>query len=269
MTGPDTLKQFEGPLKTKMGKAFPGTRAVFRGVDLHSTFKDATWMDLHVYSITGKRLQANQLRVLEGLCTCTSYPDPRLWNNRIAALAGSARSTGRAGLTGAMAVADASIYCGIVEITVADFLVRAYQQISAGGHLENFLQEERTRTKIIKGFGRPVATKDVDERIPFTLDLLKRENVEIGEHFKLAFDIERTLTKVLGRELPMTYSTALMAVPLDFGFAVQECYLFANIATYLGMTPGYLEALERPEGATFVMRCERLQYDGPSHRKWK
>jgi hypothetical protein len=260
--------QFEGPLPTKMGKAFPGTGAIFRGVDLHKTFKDTTWMDLYIYGITGKRLEANQLRVLDGMWTCSSYPDANLWNNRIAALAGSTRSSGCAALSASLAASDATIYGGQVAITIADFLMRAYQRVGKGESIEEIIRDERSHTRLIKGYGRPVATKYVDERLPVTLQLMKREGVEVGVHFKLAFEIECVLAKVVGRKLPMTYSTVLAAVGLDMGFSPYQCYLFGYLLFFNGMPPVYLEALERPEGATFVLRCERINYDGVERRKW-
>ena len=54
----------------------------------------------------------------------SSYPDPRLWNNRVAAFAGTARSTGHLAVAGAMAVTEASIYGGQPILKVADFLSR-------------------------------------------------------------------------------------------------------------------------------------------------
>ena len=56
------------------------------------------WVELYAFGITGLRLSPPQVKVLNALFVLTSYPDPRLWNNRVAALAGSARSTGALGV---------------------------------------------------------------------------------------------------------------------------------------------------------------------------
>lgn len=268
MNPPDTLKQYEGPFRSRMGAVFIGERAVFRGLDPHVAFKDASWMDLYVYGITGKRLAANQLRVLEGLWTCSSYPDGRLWNNRVAALAGSARSYGGAGISAALMVSDAAIIGRQVDWYIADLLVRTLQQVRAGADLVEWIREERSRNRIIKGYGRTMHPERIDERLPVALALLKREGIEPGAHFQMAFEIERALAQILGRPLPMTYSTVVTAVALDFGFSPQECYFFDYLLFSAGMPPCYLEALEKPEGASFVLRCERIDYTGPAYRDW-
>ena len=63
MSGPETLKAYEGPMRTKMGACFPGERTVFRGYDLHAEFKHAEWIDLYIFSITGRRLSQPELKL--------------------------------------------------------------------------------------------------------------------------------------------------------------------------------------------------------------
>jgi hypothetical protein len=251
-----------------MGGCFPGERAVFRGYDLHTEFRDAEWMDLYIFSITGKRLSTAQLAVLQSVWVYTSYPDPRLWNNRVAALTGSARGTGGQAVAAALATSEAALYGRQPDITIADFLARARRRTENGEVLTDVIREELARHKRLLGYGRPVATLEVDERIPVTLARMDREGVEAGPHLKLAFEIETALSAVAGRPLPMTYSAMVTAIPLDMGFTPLECYLYLLPCFVAGMTPCYLEALERPEGATFAMRCERLRYDGPPRRLW-
>ena len=93
-----TLHAHLAPLPTRMGQAFVGQRAVFRGHDLHADLKDMDWVELYVFGLTGRRFEPAQVRMLHALWVHTSYPDPRIWNNRVAALAGSARSTGNLGI---------------------------------------------------------------------------------------------------------------------------------------------------------------------------
>src|SRR5882724_1198831 len=124
MKGPQLLFDHQDRLATRMGGWFPGQRVVFRGKDLHVDLKDIDWLDLYVYGITGRRFTKEQIRVLHAIWTFTSYPDPRLWNNRVAAAAGSARSTGHLAISGAIAVSEASIYGGKPVIRAIDFLLR-------------------------------------------------------------------------------------------------------------------------------------------------
>jgi hypothetical protein len=126
MSGPQTLTDSQGPWPSRMGKAFVGTRAVFRGHDLHTELKDLDWMALYVLGITGKRFSDAQIKLLHAVWVYTSYPDPRIWNNRVAALAGTTRSTGHLGLSAALAVSEAAIYGGSIYIRAADFLNRTH-----------------------------------------------------------------------------------------------------------------------------------------------
>lgn len=267
MSGPETLEAYEGPLRTKVGACFPGERAVFRGHDLHADLKDMDWVELYVFGITGRRFSPQQIKVLHALWTFTSYPDPRLWNNRVAALAGSARSTGALGIAAAIAVSEASIYGWQPEIAAADFLVRARTKMKTGESLQEVLQQELQQHRRILGYGRPVATLQVDERIPAILARMEHEQIAQGPYLQLAFEIERGLVQ-MGRKLPINYAAVIVAIPLDMGFSPRECYLFLQPSFLAGMPPCYLEATERPEGTTFFLRCSQLHYEGPALRRW-
>jgi hypothetical protein len=262
------LEQFEGPMRTR-GQCFPGERAVFEGLDLHSTFRDADWIDLYVFSIIKRRLARPELNVLQRVWVYTSYPDARLWVNRVVAFAGSTRGTGAQGLGAGLAASEAAIFGRQPEMGAADFLVRALARRQAGEDLEQIVRDELKQYPRMMGYGRPVAAKFVDERIPATLALLEREGVPMGPHLKLAFEIEDMLEKVSGKRLPMTYSSVVVAIPLDFGFTPLQCYLYMQPSFVAGMIPCYTEALERPAHGTFALRCSRIAYDGPAPRRWE
>lgn len=262
------LFDYEGPLRTRMGACFPGERAVFRGHDLHADLKDMDWIELYAFGITGRRFLPRQIAVLHALWTYTSYPDPRLWNNRVAALAGSARSTGALGIGAAIAVSEAAIYGWQPEFSAADFLVRAHERMQAGEALPAILEQELRQHRRILGYGRPVATLQVDERIPAILARMASEQIEQGPYLRLAFEIERGLAE-MGRRLPINYGGVVVAIPLDMGFSPRECYLFLLPSFMAGMPPCYREASERPAGATFPLRCSQLHYEGPERRRWQ
>lgn len=262
------LEDFEGPLATRSGQAFPGQRAVFGGHDLHSTFADAEWIDLYLFGICGKRLSRAQLNVLQRLWVYTSYPDARLWCNRIPALTASSRGTGAQAIAAGIVATEASMY-GLGPLTgIAEFLTRAHLALQDGAALEQLVRDELAQHRHLTGYGRPMAADYVDERLPATLALLDREGIAIGPHLALAFEIEKTLTLVTGKRLPMTYAPIVSAISLDFGLTVRQAYLYQVLLLVAGMTPCYVEALERPSGATFALRCERISYDGCAPRDW-
>lgn len=263
--GPAQLAQHVDHWETRMGAFFLGERAVFRGKDLHTTFADAEWLDLYVYSILGRRLSAPQIKLLNAIWVYTSYPDPRLWNNRVVALGGTARSTAALALSAALAVSEATIYGRRPDIKTMDFLRRTRQQVDAGADLSTLLQEELRRHRTIAGYGRPVV--GTDERLPHLLRRAENLGIERGPYVELAFEIERCL--MAGRwRLRMNYAALAAAFCADMGFAPQEFYLFTFPAFLAGMVPCYLAAQEKAEGVFLPLPCDRIAYQGMPRRRW-
>src|SRR5450631_935953 len=163
MNGPQLLEQHVGRLITSAGAFFPGERAVFRGHDLHASLKDLDWLELYLFGITGRRYTPQQMKVLHALWTYTSYPDARLWNNRVAALAGTARSTGNLGIAAALAVSEAQIYGWGAALRASEFLTRARIHVDAGEDLKELVRAALESERGIAGYGRPIVS--ADERI--------------------------------------------------------------------------------------------------------
>lgn len=249
-----------------MGAFFLGERAVYRGKDLHSEFADVDWMDLYVYGFTGRHLPAAQLQLLHTMWVYTSYPDPRLWNNRVASLAGTARSTGALGLSAALAVSEATVYGRRPDIRAIDFFLRTRKQVENGADLMTVLREELERYRGIPGYGRPMVTGD--ERIPRLMQRATRLGIEPGPFVKLAFDVDRRL--MAGRwRLRMNYAAVTAAFCADFGFTAREFYLFAFPAFLAGMIPCLIEAQEKNEGTFLPLPCTRIAYNGCARRSWE
>lgn len=267
-SAPAVLAAHEGPLRTRVGAAFPGARAVFRGQDLHTTLRGAGWFDLYLFGITGRRHTPGQLRLLEAVWARTSYPDARLWNNRVAALAGSTRSTGALGLAAALAASEGSIFGRQVDLAAADFLVRARREVEAGAApLAQIVAAELEARRRIAGYGRPINRSAEDERHAPILAVARAEGLAGGPYVKLAYEVESAL--LAGRwRMRLNYGGLAAALALDVGLSPWEYYLFVFGAFLAGMPPCYLEALERPERATFPLRCSAIRYDGPARRSW-
>lgn len=267
MTQP-TADALDAPLPSRMGACYPGQRTVFRGQELHRDLGELDWMQLYVYGITGRRFEGSQARLLHLLWTCTSYPDARLWNNRVAALAGSARSTATLGLAAGIAASEATIFGWQPVMNVADFLLRAAARRGAGAAVEAIVRDELALHRHIGGYGRPVATLQVDERIPFLQASMAELGIEAGPHLRLAFEIEASLL-AMDKPLRMNYAPVLAAIPLDLGFSLRELHLFVAPCLMAGMPPCHLEALEHGEGQRFMLRCDRIDYQGPPPRNWE
>lgn len=267
MKGPSDLSAGVDSWITSMGMVFPGERVIFRGNDLFKDLRDIRWMDLLLYGITGRRFNENEVRLFEAIWSLgTSYPDPRIWNNRIASLAGTARSTCSLGIGAAIAVSEARIYGRGVDVRAIDFFFRAKRQQDAGIPLREIVSSELEKYRGIPGYGRPM--RNIDERIEPVCAVARELGLDGGEYLKLAFDVETVLLE--GRfRIKMNAAALGAALAADLGLSTHEYYLYLIPSFLGGMFPCYLEASERTEGVFLPMPCERVVYTGPTRRRWK
>jgi len=266
MSAYSDLTSSEDVLYTDMGAWFQGERVVIRGKDLFTEFKNASWIEILLFGITGKSYTQDQIKLFNGMWTlCGSYPDPRIWNNRIASLAGTARSTTALAIGAATAVSEAKIYGRGPDIRSIDFLLRTKDKIDLGIDLNEVVKEELKKHRTIAGFGRPVINKD--ERIKPMHDLAEELNLLNGDYVNLVYDVEEYLLK--GRyRMRMNIASFLAALMADQGFTVREYYQFMVLGFSAGMFPCYIDAVNKPEGSFFPLRCERINYTGVAQRKW-
>jgi hypothetical protein len=263
--GPTLLQENVGVLKSRMGTFYPGSHVIYRGHDLHKDLKDMDWVELYVFGITGRRFTREQLRLLHSIWTYTSYPDVRLWNNRVAGLAGSSRSTGTLGLAAALAISEASIFGQGSCMRAIDFLIRTRRQLDEGGDLEECIRLELELHRSVSGYGRPLV--NADERIEPLLALARSLGLDQGPYLRLALDVEEKL--LAGRwRMKMNYAGVVSPLVADIGLTPREYYLFAFPAFLGGMPPCFIEASERPEGTLYPLACTDILYDGKPQRSW-
>jgi hypothetical protein len=266
MKGPQLLEEYVGRLVTSAGAFFPGERVVFRGHDLHASLKGLDWLELYLFGITNRRFTSQQMKVLHAICNFTSYPDARIWNNRVAALAGTARSTGTLGIAAAFAVSEAQIYGRGVDLRASEFLTRARIQVDAGADLKELVRAELKQQRGIAGYGRPIVS--ADERIAPMMALAREQGLDGGPHLRLAFEVEKFL--LTGRwRLRMNYAALAAALCADLGMSPREYYFSSMPAFLAGMPPCYLEAAEKPEGLLFPLPCRVMLYEGVARRRWR
>lgn len=265
MRGPDFLCKHVGAVKSRMGGFVPGSHVAVRGLDLHATFGNAEWADLFFFANTGRRFSSSELRLLQSLWTYSSYPDVRLWPNRIAGLAGTARSTANLGLAAAHAACEATIFGRGPDRRAITFLRDAWQSLSNGGSIAECVRKELDTYRGIAGYGRPLTSKD--ERIEPTLRLAKELGLDNGPHLRLAFEVDDYLSKGRWR-MRINQAAVAAALAADIGLTPTEYYACGFPAFLAGMVPCYLEALEEPEGALLPIPCEDIAYEGAGPRCW-
>ncbi len=258
------MRENEDGHQTRMGKAFLCERVVYRGKDLHAELGHEDWFSLYLYGVTGKLFKGNQLAMLNYIWVCTSYPDPSIWPNHVTELAGSVRTTASLSLMSGLAISEASIYGRRPDKRALEFFIRAARQQKDGATIEDIVNAELTRHIIIYGYGRPLAK--VDERVIHAVKKIHELGFGHGVHFRLAMEIYRYLKREKG--LSMNFAALAAAIGADFGLTPQEYHLYLTPCFIAGMVPCYLDAIEKPEGAVFPMRCESIIYQGVGKRSW-
>lgn len=266
MNGPQALTESVGHIKSRMGGCVLGSHTVFRGQDLHRDLKDMDWLELQVFGITGRRFSREQMRALHAIWVYTSYPDARIWNNRVAALSGTTRSTGALGMAAAVAVSEARIYGLGPCLDAHDFFAQARVRTGQGVPLPELIREALEVNRGIGGYGRPLVADD--ERIEPMMALLRDLGLDRGPHVQLAFATANALREGRWR-LRMNYAALATAVPMDLGFSRQEFQLYMAHVFLGGMAPGFIEASENPPGTLFPLACEHVRYEGPAPRSWQ
>ncbi|MGB1340429.1 hypothetical protein [Cycloclasticus sp.] len=266
MKGPVTLKQAEDNWQTNMGVFVNGERAVYRGKDIFNELADINWFKLIMFGITGREFSDKQIKLFEAIQVITvSYPEPRLWNNRIAALSGSARSTGILGLSAATACSEAKIFGNQANIIAIDFIKRAKKTIEVGKDLSEFVISELKNKRAIGGYGRPLI--DSDERIAPLLNRAKELGLAHGPHLKLALEIGNILSKSRYRQI-LNASGLAAALMADQEFGHRDYYYATMLAFSAGIIPCYIDSANHKEGTFFPLSCQRLNYTGHKTRNW-
>lgn len=281
--GNERLLAGEDRWVTGLGQAIPLGRVVYRGKDLFGDLAALSWMGLLLYGITGKIFDEKRVRLFDGLwALSTSYPEPRLWNNRVAALAGTARSTTSLGVAGATAISEAIIYGHRPATAAAEFLFRACAHLDEGGEIDGFLDGELKKAHIpgqgtpgsgknrtvaaTPGYGRPLAALE-DERIKPVMRLAADLGFAEGRMVKLAFAIEAALVRRRAASR-MNIAALNAALALDQGLTPRQYYHLFTPCFIGGFIPCAIDAFDQEEGTFFPMSCERIDYRGTARRSW-
>lgn len=266
MRGPKDLLAAEDNWVTELGASFPGERVVVRGKDLFSEFSGEPWQKLLLFMITGRMYSGNELKVLEQVWTLTSnYPDPRIWNNRVAALAGTSKSTAHLGVAAAVAVTEAEIYGGQPLLHAVNFILEAGQGVEKGQELSRFVKTYLREHRAIGGYGRPIVR--TDERIePFKV-VIEEADLQNGKHVQLAYEIEQILLSGRWR-MQMNIAGLVAALVADLGFSAREFYLWLVNGFSAGALACFVDASDKQEGTFFPVGCNRINYTGSTDRTW-
>ncbi|MDM3872103.1 hypothetical protein QSV34_12175 [Porticoccus sp. W117] len=262
----EELKKYEDRWETSVGACIPGERVIFRGKDLFTDAYDLGWVGLLFYGISGREFSKPELEMLEAMMVISgSFPDPRIWNNRISALAGTARSTASLGFSAATAVTEAQIYGHGAVIKAFEFIEAGTKATANGANLEEFTLSWMKKARRVPGFGRPIT--DVDERLGPLLAVAKKLSLDGGPHLAFALSVESFLKNSRYKQ-GMNAAGLVCALAADMNVSMRDFYMFSWLSFLGGIFPCYTDATEKPEGSFFPLSCKKINYVGKGRRTW-
>tara|TARA_R110002096_G_scaffold334816_2_gene528479 strand:+ start:682 stop:1494 length:813 start_codon:yes stop_codon:yes gene_type:complete len=260
------LLEAEMKWESSIGGTTPGQGAMFRGHDMFEKFNHWNWLKMFYFSSTGKELSINSERFFNGIyCMCFSYPDPRIWNNGVAALAATARSTAQLAVCSASAVSEASFYGGPPVMKSLDFLLKAKALADSGKSLDEIVKNEKSKNEFIYGYGRPVVSRD--ERVKPAMALLKELDLFDRPYVQFALEIETQLKKK-NKDIGLNIGGVFAAFCADEGMSANEVYYMMVVCFSVGMIACYIDSLEKEEGLFFPSQCSSIKYTGTETRHW-
>jgi len=225
---------------------------------------NASWMQTLVLAITGRMYSAVQIRLIEAMFVVTSYADPRLWCNRVSALAGTARCPANSSISAGIASSEARIYGGQAIYLAARNIHAARRVMEDEGEegIRAYLDTARRKYGAVYGYGRPLVS--VEERIPPIEAMAERLGIENGPHLVTAKHIESCLG---AKHLILNYGGYMAARLLDMDFTPREAFLQVTTLFHAGLLPCYMEAFENEPGTFLPIACEDISYEGLSERE--
>lgn len=227
-----------------------------------------SYMQMVMLNATGRLPSKALADWVEAIHICLSWPDPRIWCNRIGALAGTSRTSSVAASTLGTLAAESVSYGIKPLISGVEFIQYAQRQIATGISVAHFMQEELKKhggKPHIMGYIRPLAKGD--ERIPSMEQVTKELGFEIGEHLSLAYEVEKELIKSHGERMNINgYMSAFLS---DQGYTAQEVYQIFSFLVVSGVTACYIDANERLAGGFSPLKTTDIVYKGPALRQVK
>jgi len=266
MKNSDRLLEVENNWETTLGHTIPGVGGVFHGKDIAKELKELSWTATLWYCITGEVPDKKIIKLWDRVwVVCTNYPDPRIWNNRVAALCGTTKSSASLAVGGATAMSEAEIFGRRVDVWAFNFLMQANKKNEKGISLEEIIKKQLKEHRVIPGYGRPV--NPVDERVKPILEYAEELGFANRKYLKLARDLESQILKTRYK-FYLNIGGVLAALSADFGLSAPDHAHFLTTCFSIGMLACYRDASAKNEGALFPLRCDCIRYDGEDVRKW-
>lgn len=225
-----------------------------------------TYMQVVILNATGRLPTREIADWVEAVHICLSWPDPRIWCNRIGALAGSSRTSSVTASTLGLLAAESTSYGIKPLISGVEFIQGAFQEVNDGMFVDDFIDVETKKLggkPHLMGYARPIAKGD--ERIPAMERVTEKLGFTIGKHLALAYQIEEILNERFDESMNINgYVSAFLA---DQGFTATEVYRMFSALVVSGVTACYADTADRLVGSFAPLKTTDIVYKGAQERK--
>lgn len=224
-----------------------------------------SYMQVLVLNATGRLPERPVADWFEASHICLSWPDPRIWCNQIGALGGTMRASVVAAATAGVLAADAKAYGPKSLLQSVRFIQAAlhdyHRGLSAEEIVSNACAKHRGKPNIA-GYARPLAKGD--ERVVAMERVQHELGLPVGEHLKLALQIENILLKNFNESMNINgYGSAFLS---DLGYTDEEIYRIFAIVVNSGVTACYADTRDKAADAFLPLRCADIEYTGKMAR---
>lgn len=225
-----------------------------------------SYFQVLILNATGRLVEKRLADWVEAIHICLSWPDPRIWCNRIGALGGTTRTTVVAATTAGILAGDSKGYGQKPLLEGVKFIQSALIAHNKGMSVQDIVSTECARhggRPNLMGFARPLAKGD--ERLEAMERVEEALEFTPGPHLELAYQIEEILMRQFNESMNVNgYVSAFMA---DQGFTPNEIYQIFSVVTTSGVTACYLDTLNRPAESFLPLRCDDMDYQGKAPRE--
>lgn len=256
-----------GVIRTRIGGWKIGKGITSYGYSLiDELLGKSAYFEILILSITGKLPEQRLAKWAEGVYSCMSFPDPRIWCNQIGTLAGTMKASPVSGITAGVLASDSRMYGPGTVPASFEFLSFAMQQHQNGMDIKGIVETKSRRPgskPIIPGYGRPIATGD--ERVAAMNKVSENLGFEWGPYMLLAREIDHYLLKNYGESMNLlTFTVAFLR---DQQWELEHIRQIASLIVTAGVAACYSEAYEKPAETFLSLRCEDIDYRGAGPRK--
>jgi len=258
---------YRGKIRSKKGGWTIGKIIKSHGYDLmNDLVGQYSYMQIIALNATGRMPRRELADWLEAIHICLSWPDPRVWCNRIGALGGSSGTSAVASTCAGVLAADSRSY-GIQPLQAGmEFIQRARTDIQQGLSVTDFIDAEIKKhggKPHIMGYSRPIVKGD--ERIPAMEKVTKRLGFEVGPHLQLAYDIEKVLSDRFDEAMNInSYMSGFLS---DQDYSPIEVYRLFSVLVFSGVTACHVDAADREQGTFAPLRASDIIYSGKEARE--